>query len=566
MIRVADYIAQFLVDKGVEDIFVLTGNGSMYLNDGIASQPRLNYIAARHETAATLMAESYARLKQSLGAVCVTSGPGAANAVSGLVEAWVDSAPIMVISGQVQKTHTTRLANTPNLRTFGNAEIDIISIVKPITKYAEMITEPGTIRYHLEKAFHLATTERPGPVWIDVPMDIQSALVDPALLLEFSPSHEVTPLESIQPKLKELISLLKKAKKPLFVAGHGVRQSKSIKEFKKLIKSLDIPVMFSRLGLDILPFSDPRNVGLGGIKGQRYCKNITSQTDLVVSFGNRLSIPFVGYKSGEFAPNAKKVMIDIEESELLKPGINIDLPIRADLKIVISELTRLLKKEKLPNTKSWLKYCQKLKIDYPMITPEMKENPINLYHFMSRLDTLSKKNNIFITDAGSNYYVGGQVYKYQKGQRELTSGAFAAMGLTVPLAIGASIGDKKAQILAVTGDGSIELNIQELKTTSYYNLNIKLFVINNGGYVSMRNWQDNFFEGRRIGSDDDTGAETLNFKDIAQAFSLSYESIKDVGEIDAKIRKVIKDDKPMLIEVFCDDKQKIIEPIEDLAY
>ncbi len=566
MIRVADYIAQFLVDKSVEDIFVLTGNGAMYLNDGIVSQSKLNFICARHETAATLMAESYARFKQSLGAVCVTSGPGAANAVSGLVEAWVDSSPILILSGQVQTSHTSRNARIEGLRTFGNAEIDIISIVKPITKYAEMITDPNSIRYHLEKAYYLATSGRPGPVWIDIPMDIQSAKVNPLKLVEFSPAKELIPITQLDEKLDELIRLIKTSKRPLVVVGQGIRNAQAIKEFKTLINILDIPVMFSRLGLDILPFSHPKNMGLGGIKGQRYCKNITSQADLIIALGNRLSIPFVGYKFEEFAPKAKIVMVDIEQAELLKPGVKIDLPIRADVKTVINQLLRKLKKTKKPNTLNWLKRCQGLKKNNPILLPEMKRTPMDLYYFMSRLDELSTKRNIFITDAGSNYYVGGQVYHYEKNQREITSGSFAAMGLTVPLAIGASIASKESQVLAVTGDGSIELNIQELKTISYYNLNIKLFVINNGGYVSMRNWQDTFFDGRRIGSDENSGAETLNFKDVAQAFSLNYELIESWQDTDLKIKKVMKDNLPYLIEVITDDRQKIIEPIIDLSY
>lgn len=566
MIRVADYIAQFLVDQGVNDIFVLTGNGAMYLNDGIAKQSSLNYVCARHETAATLMAESYARCKQSLGVVCVTSGPGSANAVSGLVEAWVDSAPILVISGQVQRSHTSANAKIPGLRTFGNAEIDIVSIVKPITKYAHMVNDPNSIRYHMEKAFHLATTGRPGPVWIDVPMDVQSAYIDPKMLMEFNPTHEVATIYNVKSKLNELIRMLQNSKRPLIVAGQGIRQSDSMKEFKKLVNYLDIPIMFSRLGLDILSYSHPKNMGLGGIKGQRYCKKITTETDLVIALGNRLSIPFIGYKSEEFAPSAKIVMVDTEESEILKLGDKITLPIRGDLKPVLTELNRLIKKNKISSHKSWLKTCQKLKKENPVVTDEMRKNPMDLYYFMSRLDKFSQKKHLFVTDAGSNYYVGGQVYQYNKGQREITSGAFAAMGLTVPLAIGASLADKKAQILAVTGDGSIELNIQELKTISYYNLNIKLFVINNGGYVSMRNWQDNFFEGRRIGSDQNTGTENLNFSDISAAFGLKYMLIEKWEDADLKIKQTFKDSEPILVEVICDDMQKIIEPIQDLAY
>jgi acetolactate synthase-1/2/3 large subunit len=565
MIRVADYIAHFLEQRGVMDIFMLTGNGAMYLNDAIG-QSAIRFYAARNEAAAPMMAAAYARIKQSLGAVCVTSGPGSTNAVPGLAEAWVDSAPILVLSGQVQLNHTTYRADTPGLRTFGTAEINIISIVEPLTKYAAMVDDPGLIRYHLEKAAHLATTGRPGPVWLDIPMDVQYALVDAEKLKGYVPPKGRRFESHLAVSVDAVMELLKDSHRPLLVGGHGIRQAGAISELRNLLEASGLPILFSRLGQDILPYSHPNNFGQAGLKGSRYCGGIMKSADLVIALGCRLAIQLVGHNFDNFSPDAKVVMVDIDKAELTKPGVHIDLPIHADVKEFMAKLNQRLAEDKLVDRGAWLRYCQDLKQQHPMVSPGQRTNPIDLYYFMERLDALAEANHIFTTDAGSNYYVGGQVYRFERGQREITSGAFAAMGLSIPLAIGASIADRDAQILAVTGDGSLELNIQELKTISHYGLNIKLFVINNGGYVSMRNWQDGFFEGRRLDTAQTTGSGTLNLRNIADAFDLDYLQIESVDEIDDKLRLAMKDSRPIFVEVMCDQYQKIQEPLKDLSF
>lgn len=560
-IRVADYIASFLVERGIRDLFVLTGYGAMHLNDAIAAQPALRYYCVRNEATSPMMAEAYARVKEVPGAVCLTAGPGSTNAVPGLAEAWVDSAPIIVISGQVHRNHTTYKANLAGLRTFGTAEINIIPIVKPLTKYAQEVSNPNLIRYYLEKAFYLATTGRPGPVWLDVPLDVQYAHVDPKSLKGFVPPELHKNMREGQ--IERLIKFLNRSKRPLIVAGQGIKQAGASRQFENLVKLINAPVILTRLGLDLLPYSHPNNMGLGGIKGSRYCSEVMKKADLIISLGARLAIPFVGLKLDAFDSRAKIVVVDIEKAELQKPGVKIDLPIQADVLEFMSKLSFRLSKEKIKKTRQWLQHCQKLKKHNPMIVPQMRRDPIDLYYFMSRLDQASGKNNIFVTDAGSNYYVGGQVFRFERGQKEVTSATFAAMGLSIPLAIGAAVAKRKAQILAVTGDGSLELNIQELKTISYYNLNIKLFVINNGGYVSMRNWQDKFFEGRRIGSDETTGAEILNLKKVAEAFDLKHFLIDRWQKIDESLKKIMAKKGPLFVEVICDNNQKIVEPLQD---
>lgn len=558
--RVADYIARFIADQGVTDVFVLTGNGAMYLNDGLVQEPRLKYFCARNEAAAPMMAEAYGRMTGKVGVVCVTSGPGSTNAIPGLAEAYVDSAPVLILSGQVPSHQTSRQSGVKGLRTFGNAEIDIVSVVQSITKYAQMITDPKTIRYHMERAFYEATSGRPGPVWLDVPMDVQAADVDPSVLEGFIPPEK--PYSSdIDAAVEKTAQLLLAAKRPMLVCGHGIRQGGAIAEFKELIDLLNAPLVSSRLGQDIIPHSHLCHMGYAGIKATKYCAKIMNQADVVLSLGCRLAIPFVGVQQDAFTKDAKIIMVDVDEAELKKPGVPLCVAVHGDVKEFIPKLVARLNK-KLPDWSSWLKECQDLKERNPMLSPSQKKDPIDLYYFMSRIDALSTERHILTTDAGSNYYVGGQTYTFQKGQREITSGAFAAMGLSIPLAIGCAVSKPESQVLAVTGDGSLELNIQELKTISYYKMNIKLFVINNGGYLSMRRWQDDFFEGRRIGSDDNTGAETLNLKNVATAFDLKYDCIESHAQIDDKLKEYMKSDGPLFVEVVCDSRQKIIESMK----
>ena len=559
-VRVADYIVNFLVNKDIRDIFVLTGFGAMYLNDAIVKEPRLRYYCVRNEAASPMMAEAYARIKGSVGAVCLTAGPGSTNAIPGLAEAWVDSAPIMVFSGQVLKSQTTYMAGVPGLRSFGTAEINIVPIVKPMTKYAEMVTDPNQIKFHLEKAYYEATNGRPGPVWLDIPHDIQNAIIDTNKLVSFKPEKEKVSYSELETKIDQVVKLLNSSKKPIIIAGYGVRLSKAIEDFKLLLKAIKVPTIFARLGIDILPYSNPFNMGLGGIRGNKFANKIMKEADLVIVIGARLAIPFVGNDLDVFNKKAKLVVVDIEEAELKKPGVRIDIPINSDAKIFIKKLLAKVSSKKMGTKNSWLKYCQKLKKTNPIIVSSMKKNPIDLYYFMSRLDAKATKKNVLITDSGSNYYIGGQAWAFEGGQREITSGTFGAMGLSIPLAIGVSVAQKKTQVLAVTGDGSLELNIQELKTMSYYNLNIKLFVINNGGYVSMRRWQDTYFEGRRIGSDEMTGVPVLNLKNIALAFDLKYDVIESWQDIDRKLDLIMSKTGALFVEVISDNKQKLISP------
>lgn len=563
MIRVADYIADFIYKQGVRDVFMLSGGGSIYLDDGVACHKHLNEVCVRNEATAPMMAEAYAKINQNLGVVYVTTGPGGTNAVSGLSEAWVDSAPILVISGQVQRSYTSYNAKKIKLRSFGTQELNIIEVVRPLTKYAEVVNDPNTIRYHLEKAVHLAKSDRPGPVWLDIPLDVQSAMVNEHELKRYEPELGINGLAKLDENIEEVVRLLQQAKRPLIIAGQGVKIAKAIPQFTELIERLNVPVVFSRLGQDILPFSHKNCFGHGGMKGMFLTGPIMKKSDVIISIGSRLSVPFIGEKLDVFSKDAKIVMVDIDDDELKKPTIKLYVSCQIDAKIFIQKLLQRLKSDSFPDYQEWLETCKSYKKMHPLVTPGMKRDPIDLYYFISCLDALSGRQHIFVSDAGSSYFVTGQGLTFERGQREITSGAFASMGVALPLAIGCSFADSNAQILAVTGDGSIELNIQELKTMSYYKRNIKLFIINNGGYVSIRNTQDKVCNGRYIGSDQGGCDEVLDFQKIAAAFDLPYFLISKHEEINSKISEVITKNGPALIEVVCDNKQKIIEPIKE---
>lgn len=558
--RVCDFIADFLYKQGVSHVFMMSGGGSIYLDDGITCHKHLKYIGVRNEATAPMMAEAYARITQNIGAVYVTTGPGGTNAVAGLAEAWVDSAPVIIISGQVEREHTTYNSKLKGLRTLGCQEINIIDVVKSMTKYSIMINDPNSIKYHLEKAVFLAKSGRPGPVWLDIPLDVQSSVIKEQELYGFVPDDCSVniPVNLIDKVVEELL----KSKKPIFIIGQGVRQSGAIEELNNVVNKLKIPVVSSRLGQDILSFSNKYYFGHGGIKGHPVAAYVMKNADLIISVGSRLSIPFVGMNLDAFSKDAKIIAVDIEKIELLKNGVHIDIPIHGDAKKFLFELNRKLHFLNVDSVSEeflkWVNNCDSEKKNNFLNNFQKKSNPIDLYYFASRLDALSTEKNIFVSSAGSSYFVSGQSLKFDKGQREITSGTFASMGLGIPLSIGSAVANPNAQVLAIVGDGCLELNIQELKTLSQYNLNVKLFVINNGGYVSIRNTQDKLFEGRYINSDQVGNNEILDFSKVASTFGLKYFLIDDYNNIDNMIKNVMSDDYPAFIEVVCDNKQKII--------
>ncbi len=552
---VSNLIANSLKKEGIKDIFMLTGYGAMYLNDAI-EKAGINFFAARNEAAAPMMAEAYAKVKNTIGAVCVTAGPGATNALPGLAEAYVDSAPIIIISGQVENRYTADFFKNINIRTLGTAEFSVTRILKNITKYAVKITKPSSCLYEVEKAIYLAKSGRPGPVWIEIPLDIQAAKIkDIKSLKRFKPPKKNK--IKLDNEFQKIYKVLIKSEKPLFILGNGLKQSDCETIFKKINNKLNIPFFNSRFANDIFPYSNKLNMGLCGIKGMTYSKELTDQCDLLISLGCRFAPTLCNGNPKKFAKQAYTISVNNDKNELDLNLKKIDLKINHNLNYFLEKFEKFIQNKKVNNYNKWVKECLIIKNNNKIPNLKSKKHPIDLYRFMHDLGNLAPKDSILITDAGSNYYIGGQAWNFNNGQKEISSSANAAMGLSLPLSIGASVAEKKNVILSVTGDGSIELNIQELKAISHYNLNIKTFVINNGGYVSMKKWQGDFFKGNILDNEDLTGVGTLNFKKIANAFDLEYLSIKKIEDIKKIIKKTLSNKKPYLIEVFTDPNQKI---------
>ena len=546
---------------------MLTGYGAMYLNDAV-KLAGIKYYATRNEATAPSMASAYARVKNKVGVACVTAGPGATNALPGLAEAYVDSSPIVILSGQVDYKQTTHSTNSKNIRSFGTAEINIIPIVKPLTKYAEIIKNPLDVKYIIEKAFHLASHGRKGPVWIDIPLNVQKAKINEKKLKSYLPKikNNINLKNKLKKDFNIISNSLEKSKKPILILGHGVKQSNKIKEIKKIIDLLKIPVIFTRFTNDLISHNKKYIYGISGIKATKFSKKIMNQADLAISFGCRFSPQFVGHDYQALS-NAKVISVDLEKDELKKKGQKIDVPMRYDLTNFLPSFLVFLKKKRLKKFIQWNNHCDNLKKNFPIIYKDYNKNNksklMDLYYFMDRLGKISSQKNILITDAGSNYYIGGQVWNFEKNQKELSSYTNAAMGLSIPLSIGAAVASPKSTILSVTGDGSLELNIQELKTISHNKFNIKLFVINNGGYVSMHNWADTFFRGRRVDNPIDTGDGTLNLKNIAKAFDMDYYLIPNSKNLDFKLKKINNIKKPLFVEVLTDNKQIIYDAYKD---
>ena len=545
---VANYLANYISNIGVKNIFMLSGTGSIYLDDAFANQKGIKHICARHEAAAVLMAQASAKLNNKIGVVIATTGPGGTNAIGGVVESWVDSIPVLVISGQVRQNQIVNKA-----RSFGIQGFDIISNVKNITKYSVQVTKPNEIRYHLEKAIYLANEGRKGPVWLDIPFDIQNSKIKVNQLKRFIPKKKTKTNIKIN-IINKIIESIKKSKKPVIVYGQGIRQSNSIDEFYKFINYLKIPSITARMGLDILPYNERYFFGLAGMRGHIFAQKIFKETDLIICLGTSFAHSFAGEKFDQFNKSAKILMVNNDKVEMTKPALKVDLKINSDLNYFLNLINNRLKNSFNSCHNRWVETCLNYKKKMKIVSKELNKNPINSYYFIKCLSELTNENTIFVNDAGSANYACSQALELKKGQREITSGAFYSMGLAVPMAVGAGVSNPDKQIIAVTGDGSIELNIQEIRTMSINKLNIKLFVINNGGYASIRKSQDDMTGGRY--TDDE---EVLNFEKISSAFEVDFFKIDKAENIKSKLQEVLSNKRPAMIEVICDPEQKIIE-------
>jgi acetolactate synthase-1/2/3 large subunit len=503
------------------------------------------------------------------GVICVTAGPGSANAMSGVVEAWVDSASILVISGQVPSLESDNYGRSSAInRTFGIAGIPTIAYTKEFTKASISIDSAENLKGCLTRALFALVVGRKGPVWLDVPLDIQSAMIPDFSLVEVSESVSAMAEETHPRKLNfedfsQIRELLLESKRPLILFGRGLEVIENKQQLFTSLKNLSIPFALSRVVSYTAPIELQNNLGVLGVRGRPWSKKVLESADLLVSFGCRFPSSIVGPNYSYLSPTSKLVMVDIDADELNRHGKRLTLSLNRD----ISNLTNFLSQDSInvsAEQLTWVQHCRDLKeLEPNQHLIQDADQIFNLYWFMRELEKYATENTVLTSDAGSNYYATGQAVNFSKFKMEITSGTFAAMGLSLPLAIGASINLKKSGgiVFCVTGDGSIELNVQELQTLATYQLPVKVFIINNGGYASMRAWQDSFFESRYIGSTDDTGTKPLNFEKVAQAFDLSYECLRNPKELSSKIKGIIENPKPEIIEVICDPNQKLLLPM-----
>jgi acetolactate synthase-1/2/3 large subunit len=546
--RLSDYVIQFLRDKYKTDtIFTVSGGGCIFLIDSLGTTEGVKYVATHHEQAASIAAEGYARMNNKLGACIITSGPGGTNAITGTLCNWLDSIPVIYISGQVNKEMTTNYTGLP-LRQLGDQEFNIIDSVKNMTKYAVQVNDASEIRYHLEKACSLATSGRPGPVWIDIPLNIQSMNIEPD---ELNGYNEV--IELLSPSQLEIDSLLEKwnqAKKPLMVVGNGIRLSGGIEELYKILDKTKIPVISAVNGNDIVNDDYEYYCGRFGTHAQIGANNLLGECDFLLTVGSRLYVRQTGYNFEGFAKQAYKVHIDVDENELNKPTLFTDLKIHSDAK----EFLKVLDSQNLPETNtSWLNECIKWYCE-PTVLPKHRNKTeyASHYAFIEQLHKVFPQDHHIVTSDGSANVVTMQVMKLKGNQRLITNTGCAPMGYGLPAALGASTNHK---IVCIEGDGSLHLNIHELQTMKHYNLPIKLILLNNDGYTSIKISQKAFFNGRFVASEKNSGVSFPNFEKLIKAYDLPYYNIKNNQSIHPTLEEFLSYEGPAVLEVFTDPEE-----------
>lgn len=583
MMRLADYITSYLADLGVGHVFMVTGGAAMHLNDAFGRESRIKKVFCHHEQSCAMAAESYFRVSNRMAAVNVTAGPGATNAITGVYGAYVDSMAMIVLSGQSKRETLVRSMGLP-LRQLGDQEVDIVEMVKGVTKYAVLIDDPMSIRYHLEKALHLATQGRPGPVWLDIPIDVQAAKIDPAELKGYDPSEDPVSkaVSGLEKTAQEILRRIAEAKRPVIYAGTGIRLSGQYDLFLKLADRLGIPVVAAWNSNDLLPNEHPAYAGRPGTIGDRAGNFTVQNSDFLLVLGCRLNIRLVSYNWSSFAPMAFKVMVDADEAELKKPTLSIDLPVHADLKDFLPLLDRVAEGW-LPRHAEWLSWCRERVVRYPVVLPEywdLKEK-VNPYCFMDRLSSFLEQGEVIACGDGTACVTAFQTIMIRPEMRLFHNSGCASMGYDLPAAIGAAEAlPKKKRIICLAGDGSIMMNLQEFQIIAGRRLPVKIFILNNTGYHSIRQTQGNFFPDNIVGCGTDSGLSFPDFGKVASAFELPFERCASHAELDVAIRRTLEREGPSVCEVMLDlaqsfapkvssrkldDGRMVTAPLEDMA-
>ena len=563
-VKVADWIADFLVEEGIKYNFTVPGGGAMHLNMSFGHKEGLTNIFVQHEQSAAIAAEGYFRATNELPVVCCTTGPGGTNTLTGVLGAWLDSIPMLIVSGQVRYATTARAAGIA-VRAMGDQEYDITPMVAHMTKYAEMISDIKMVKYHFQKALYLARTGRPGPVWLDVPLDVQGGYIDPEEFVEFSPDeisgNYRVPYYVSEAQINEVLNRIKEAKRPIFHVGNAVHITDCVPLMRAVAEKLNIPVTVAWNSTDLMPHEHHLLVGIPGLLGDRSGNWAIQNADLILSVGCRLGCRQVGYNVHSWAREAFVIMVDIDENELKKPSIHVEMPIHADTKAFLEELNKAISEPLSPHT-NWLNICTEWKAKYPVVTDKhyKADGLVNAYCF---LDIISRKaaQDEFIVLGNGTVEACLHAIHIQENTRLICNSGAASMGYDLPAAIGCCFAVGKRSIVCLTGDGSIQMNLQELQTIVHHKLPIKIFVVNNAGYHSMRQTEQNLFpEYSKVGVGPESG--DLSFPDlhkIADAYGIPYYSVSSNNDLQDTVERILAIDGYVMCEVFADTNQ-VFEP------
>lgn len=555
--KISDYVMDFIASLGVKDIFFVSGGGAMHLNDSLGKNEKLNGICMLHEQGASIAAESYARINEGYGACLVTSGPGGTNAITGLAGAYYDGIPIIFISGQVKRAD---LVGNQKIRQFGIQEADIVSVAKPISKYAVQIEEPEDIRYELEKAASIAISGKPGPVWIDIPLDIQAMDVE----LEKLRSYDANKQHDYSCKSEEIektIELFNKSERPVLLLGNGVRLSGALEEARELYELLGVPVMTSWNGVDLIEDSNPLFYGRPGAVGHRHSNFIQQNADFVLTIGSRLNLLSTGYNFDSFLEKANHVMVEIDENEMKKKSVHPTLAINCDAKSFIDALLERKNELDLHKRSKWIEHCDSLKERYPIFIKEQepRKGYVSTYKLVDEVSSQMTADDIYqFTSSGTSVDIAMKVFRIKKGQRAFLTKGLAAMGYDLPASIGSCIASNRKRTVCITGDGSIAMNMQELEVLKRLNLPVKIFVVDNNGYSMIYGSQNGNFKGHLTGCTEESGLTLPDMKKIAEAFGIKGYHIDNEDELHNKVKEVLEYEGPVICTVKADITQKIL--------
>jgi len=548
MVKLSDYIIGYIANLGVKEVFILSGGGCMHLVDSLGKNKQLKFIANLHEQCSAIAADAYSQYTNNLGVALVTTGPGGTNAITGVAASWIDSIPTLIISGQVKRPD---LLIGKGVRQMGPQEVDIISLVKPITKYAVTIMEPDRIKFHLDKAIYLAKEGRPGPVWIDVPLDVQGAIIDDNKLEGFDRPEQNIDRERLNSKIDELIKLINVSQRPVILAGNGIRLANGAERFKEIIGKIRIPILTTWKALDILSEDSDLYIGRPGSVGQRGANFAQQNADLIICIGARLDVGQVAFSYSNFAREAKKVIVDVDKNEIKKITTNIDIALNIDAGIFLSALLGKIDEINI-DTSEWLKKCQAWRRRYPVVLPEYKEEKkyVNSYVLVEVLSELLTNSDLIVPDSsGGCSEITLQSFKVKGGQRVFNSPGLGAMGFGIAASIGACIASGKKRTICLIGDGGFQHNIQELELLKRYQLPIKLFVLNNNAYASIRATQNRYFGGNLVACDSSSGLTLPDVAKIGRAYGIKTFKLDNQNRLEKEVSAILDYGGPVICEV-----------------